>query len=107
VIHPCPDCVSEGKESPTTADAFYWVGKKQSQYCREHHDRRNAVRQAERLNPASPDYDPAFHEQRKRTQQSYYQRKLNPASPDYDPELHARQRAAKLAAYEKRKKGKG
>lgn len=99
----CPDCKAEGQPAKPRS-AFYWDRRRRSLYCREHHDKRNAARQAERLDPASPAYDREFHVRRKMTQRSYYRRKLDPTSPEYDPELHQRQLEAKRA-YAKRKKG--
>jgi hypothetical protein len=95
-VFTCPDCEAKGW-SKLPGGEFYWDGRKRSLYCREHHDKRNAARQAARLDPTGPEYDPDFHAGRKKTQRSYYRRKLDPASPDYDPELHERQLEAKRA----------
>lgn len=101
-LYRCPDCDAEGG-GRQPASAFYWTLYR-STYCRRHHDARAAARQAERLDPASPEYDATFHEARKASSRRYHRRKLDPSSPDYDPALHARQLAAKMRSYEKRRK---
>lgn len=99
-LYHCPDC-------PTGQPiSRFYVGEdgKRATYCKTHHNRRNAARQADRLNPESPNYDPDFHKRRTSTWGKYHRRKLDPKSPEYDKALHERQLAAKSRWYDRNRR---
>jgi hypothetical protein len=114
----CPVCAEEGNPEPQPLEAFYVYAAKpyaradgriivkykdnqrRSLLCRRHHNLASTADQRERLDPANPRYDPAYHAKVKGYKRAYKKRKLDPASPDYDPALHERQRESS------RKKGK-
>lgn len=107
VFYECPDCYEEGEPELPLTD-FYTYDKPpfRSLYCRAHHNMRNSKRQADRLNPRGPHYDPSFHRERKEAWRDYHRRKLDPKSPEYDRALHERQLAAKRQWHYNQKNGR-
>lgn len=99
-LYTCPDCAELGLPD-LPEDAFYH-NRYRMLYCKKHHNKRNAERQAARQDPTSPAYDSVFHAAQKERRWDYAWRKLQPNSPDYDPELHERQKLAKKKSYRKR-----
>ena len=106
----CPECVAEGIPTPSRSTTSTSIGRGNIRPRPPGIGTRTtsadpssaagttssaaAERQRRRLDPDSPDYDPAYHERVKEQKRQYATDKLRPDGARYDPELHARQKAA-------------